>query len=520
MTVFSNAAVLTMDPRRPEARVLGVGNGRIVHLDDRVPPELAAEPMVDLSGRAIIPLAVDSHLHFTSYALFISRLFVYDAEDVSSLLDMIGAHAAQGRGAILGFGASPWALEEKRLPTRPELDQVTAGRPLFLVKYDGHSALVNSAMLQDLPPQVAAERGYLAETGLIEAEAFYLAAKTVTEKVSKMDITKNVLATAQAMARQGFGLIHAVEGVGFKKDLDVTGLMKLAKGLPLETRVFFQTLDVDRVKKLKLPRVGGCFACALDGAPGTHDIALHEPFTDDPDDRGILFYEQEVVDEFVDKAHRAGLQVEMHAIGDRAVTQAVDAFEKAITKNPRDDHRHTIIHAFLVTERDKDRMAELGIGVATQPSMLTLRQEPPESIEKILGDRIQRTIPIKSLVDRGIRVSFGSDAPVTLPSLAGSINAAVNHPNPAERVDVTTALALHTRAGFETTFDEGLGGRLAEGLPADFLVLNADPRQMTDLTRLEVEQVYRAGRPVTENAGGLASLMGQVIKGFLSGRKI
>jgi predicted amidohydrolase YtcJ len=520
MTFFQNAVVLTMDPRRPEARVLGVSDGRIVRLDDQVPPEPAAGPAVDLSGRAILPLAVDSHLHFTSYALFISRLFVYDARDLSSLLDMIGAHASFGRGPILGFGASAWALTERRLPTLAELDQAAAGRPLFLVKYDGHSALLNSAMLAALPPRVAAERGYDAETGVLEAEAFYLAARTITEKVSKMDITRSVIRTAHDMARKGYGLIHAVEGVGFKKDLDVTGLMKLAKGLPLQTRVFFQTLDVDRVIKLKLPRVGGCFACALDGAPGTHDIALHEPFADDPDDRGILFYDQAVVDEFVDHAHQAGLQIEMHAIGDRAVTQAVDAFEKALRKNPRKDHRHTIIHAYLITERDKDRIASLGLGVATQPSMLTLRQEPPEYIEKILGDRVEKMIPIKSLVDRGVRVSFGSDAPVTLPDLTTSIHAAVNHPNPDEAVDVTTALALHTRTGFETSFDEDAGGRLAEGLPADFMVLNQDPRQMTDLSGLKVEQVYRAGKPLPEQAGGMASLMGNMLRGYLTGRKI
>ncbi len=367
---------------------------------------------------------------------------------------------------------------------------------------------------------MAAARGYDAETGLLTAEAFYLAARTITEKVSKMDITTNVLKTAHDMARRGFGLIHAVEGVGFKKDLDVTGLMKLAKGLPLMTRVFFQTLDVDRVAKLKLPRVGGCFACALDGAPGTHDIALHEPFADDPDDRGILFYDQAVVDRFVDQAHRAGLQIEMHAIGDRAVTQAVDAFEKALTKNPRDDHRHTIIHAYLITERDKDRIASLGLGVATQPSMLTLRQEPPEYLGKILGDRVERMIPVRSLVERGVRVSFGSDAPVTLPSFSGSIHAAVNHPNPDEAVDVTTALALHTRTGFETSFDQDAGGRLAEGLPADFVVLKNDPRQMTDLAGLEVEQVYRGGKPLPDEAGGMASLIGNMLKGYLTGRKI
>ncbi len=520
MAVYTNAAVLTMDPDRPSAGVLVTQGSTIAHVGPEIPERFAGEPVVDLGGRAVIPLVVDSHLHFTSYALFISRLFVYDAEDIESLLGMIRDYG--DKGTILGFGASPWALRERRLPTLAELDQATGDRPLFLVKYDGHSAVVNSAMLAAFPPEVAAQRGFRPDDGLLEAEAFYLAAKKVTEKVSSLDIAGTVNRVAYDLAGRGYGLLHAVEGVGFKNDLDVTGLMKLARALPLETRVYFQTLDVARTQKLKLPRIGGCFACALDGAPGTHDIALHEPFADDPDDRGLLFYDQATVDNFVDEAHQAGLQIEMHAIGDRAVTQAVDAFEKALNKNPRDDHRHTIIHAFLITEKDRDRIADLGLGVATQPSMLTLRQEPPEFLEKILGDRVERMIPIKSLLDRGVRVSFGSDAPVTLPDLATSIHAAVNHPNADEAVDVDTALRLHTRAGFETSFDEDRGGRLAEGLPADFAVLNADPRQMApaELDRLQVSEVVRGGRPLTGGPGGILSLMGRMIVGQLSGRKV
>ncbi|MBU1741893.1 MAG: amidohydrolase family protein, partial [Proteobacteria bacterium] len=257
MAVYTNAAVLTMDPNRPLAGVLVTQGSTIAHVGQKIPERFASEPVVDLGGRAVAPPLVDSHLHFTSYALFISRLFVYDAEDIESLLGMIRDHAAGTKGVILGFGASPWALRERRLPTLAELDRVTGDRPLFLVKYDGHSALVNSAMLKSLPGEVAVERGFHPDTGLLEAEAFYLAAKTVTEKVSSLDIVKNVGRVAHDLARKGFGLIHAVEGVGFKKDLDVTGLMKLARGLPFQTRVFFQTLDVDRVKKLKLPRIGG-----------------------------------------------------------------------------------------------------------------------------------------------------------------------------------------------------------------------------------------------------------------------
>ncbi len=212
----------------------------------------------------------------------------------------------------------------------------------------------------------------------------------------------------------------------------------------------------------------------------------------------------------------------MHAIGDRAVTQALDAFERAIKRNPRSDHRHTIIHASLVSERDKDRLAELGIFVANQPAILTLRQEPRSFLEEILGDRVNQVFPLKSLADRGVPVSFGSDGPVTLPSLSTSLDAAVNHPSPDEAVDVGTALRMHTLQGYTNTFDEGSRGILAAGRRADFAILAADPVTMdsAQLPELKVDKVIHGGEVLRTSPGGATSLLWRVSKGLLSGRKV
>ncbi len=518
MIVYKNTRILgTKDDNSYDTLV--VDGDKIAYIGNGLPERFASAKSIDLSGKAIHPMFVDSHIHYSSYATFSAGLMITNEDSLDAVFSTIEDYMKRSEGLVLGFGLSAWSLKEQRLPNREELDKVCS-RKLFIVKYDGHAAVANSALLEALPVSVKQLRGFDANSGLIQHEAFYAAVEWVTSSVSIVDVLKNVNRSAYTLLERGFAEIHAAEGVGFKNDMDIKGLMLAARGLPIDLRLFFQTMDLSKVKALKLPRVGGCFSCALDGCFGAKDAALHEPYSDDPNNRGILFYSQEQVDKFVMDAHTAGIQVAMHAIVDRAVTQAVDAFEKAIKKHPRDDIRHIIIHASLVREEDKDRMAQLGLQVATQPAMLHLPQEPMWYLEGILGKRAERAYPIRSLAERGIRLSFGSDGPVLEPRVGDSLYSAVNHPNKEEAISVEDALRMHSANGFESIGETS--GTLNEGRVADFVVLNTDPLSMSkeDLRELNVEQVIRNGKPVNLNAGGVGRFAMNIVKGYLAGRKV
>jgi predicted amidohydrolase YtcJ len=282
-----------------------------------------------------------------------------------------------------------------------------------------------------------------------------------------------------------------------------------ARGLPLDYTVFFQTLDVQKALRRKLSRIGGCFATALDGCFGSEDAALREPYSNNTGSRGVLFYEQDRVDAFVREANRAGLQVALHAIGDAAVEQAVHAFEAALADFPRTDHRHIVIHADLIPEPLLDRAARLGLCLAVQPAFLDWRQEPMEYLERILGDRADSLIPLKSMLDRGLTVAAGSDAPCTLPDPLAGIHAACNHPNPAERISVLDALRMHTSLAARLSFDEGKRGTLTEGKLADFVVLDANPLE-TPAERLRdigVTGLYLKGKPFERKIRGPLDLL-------------
>ena len=302
------------------------------------------------------------------------------------------------------------------------------------------------------------------------------------------------------MASKGIGSIHTVSGVGFIANLDISIEKLFARSLRngFQIRVFPQSLDVKVATSRKLPRIGGCFECALDGCFGSRDAALNEPYADAEGGEGILYYSDEKVIEFCKKANRLGLQIELHAIGDKAFDQASRALKAALEDYPRKDHRHGIIHDCLPTKEGIEICKEYGILMPVQSAFIGWKQEPDSYLEELLGtERASSLNPIKTFADNGIVVSFGSDAPCTSPDPIQWIHRAVNHSNPSERITVQQALRMATYNGAYTTFDEKERGSLEIGKIADMAILSENPytADSEKLAEIKVEQLILAGKP-------------------------
>ncbi len=518
MQRFENGVFVSCEDENRVFSVLVEDGGRILFIGDEVPERYRSIPSrIDLGGACVVPAFGDTHLHFASYALFQATLDVRDARSFSELGEAVRAYGeANPRDkVILAFGSSAHTVEERRLPDRRVLDGITS-RPLLIVKYDGHAAMANSALLAKLPPAVARCPGFEGEDGWLFQEAFYEGVNAITKSVSPLQLFRNFIGGNDALAGKGIGFAHTSEGVGFPLDLDVDLMRLAARGLPLDYTIFFQTLEVKKALRRKLPRIGGCFATALDGCFGSEDAALRESYTNNEGNRGVLFYEQHWVDAFVREANRAGLQVALHAIGDAAVEQAVRAFEAALADFPRTEHRHILIHADLIPEPLLDRAARLDLCLAVQPAFLHWEQEPMAYIECILGDRAHSLIPLKSMLGRGLTVAAGSDAPCTLPDPVAGIHAACNHPNAAESVSVLDALRMHTNWAARLSFDEKKRGTLTEGKIADMTVLDANPlaTPVDRLRDIRVTGLYLKGKPYERKIRGPLDLL---LRGVLGG---
>lgn len=514
-----HGAILTCDAQDRIASYLVEDRGEILYVGDQLPAQYAGAETVEVTG-ALTPSFADTHIHFASFATFHAGLNVMEARSNPEILDWLSDYQkTSSEKLIIGFGASPYSVSDGHLVTRAQLDSVCPDRPVFMVKYDGHACVVNSALLRRLEGKLKGLRGYHPDTGEMNQEAFFAVSNAVTNAISPVKLVKNMQKAIDFMASKGIGMIHTVSGVGFPMDLDVDMERWMGRGLKngMQYRVFFQTMDVKKVQRRGLPRIGGCFATALDGCFGSMDAALLRPYEHQGADRGVLYYTDQQVTDFCKRANRAGLQIELHAIGDDAFRQATQALKAALDDFPRADHRHGIIHACLPTQEGLDICQQYQIHLPVQTAFINWPQEPDSYLASILGpERSERLNPLRDFWDRGIVVSAGSDGPCTNPDPIQWIAKACNHSVPSQRLTVAQALRMCTCHGYYATFDEKRRGSLEAGKVADMTLLSENPFQtpVEKLSRIAVEQLLLQGQPYQPVTGGP---IGQVLRGM--GRK-
>ena len=506
-------SILTCDAQDHVYQYLVEDCGKIVYVGDELPAKYASFTRVKLGDRALIPAFGDSHIHFASFATFHAGLNVADARSNAEILDMIRAFVPTcDDKMVIAFGASPHSVVEKKFVTRQELDTVCPDKPLFMIKYDGHTCVVNTKLLEILKDKARNLRGYHEDSGEMNQEAFFAFSDYVSSSIPPVKLIRNMQLAADHLSSKGIGMIHSVSGVGYTMDLDVDMENWFAKGLNngLQLRVYFQTMDVKKAQRRRLCRIGGCFDTALDGCFGSADAAMLEPY-EGTDDTGILYYTDEQVADFCKKANRAGMQIEIHAIGDAAFDQAARALKTALDDFPRRDHRHTIIHACLPTDNGIRICAEYGIALAIQSAFIDWPNEPNEYLESILGDRAAKLNPFKTYADNGIIQALGSDGPCTDPNPIIWLHKACN--NGAESLTVQQALKMCTYNTCWMSFDETERGSLEVGKIADMVILSGNPYE-TDVAKLDslkVEQLLLQGVPYKKVS---QSPIAQVFKGL------
>lgn len=521
MTIYEGT-IVTCDRRNSVYRFLAEDKGRIVMAGEHDPVTTGLEgaaraTRVRLGSRAVVPAFGDTHIHFCSWSFFLSCIDVRGCTSNLEVIARLTDPNPQGHASkpLLAFGASGPAVKERKLICREELDEALPARPVMVFKYDGHACVCNSAMLRALPNDIRHQGGFHGDSGELNQQAFFSASAFVTRGISPFRLVRGMMQGYEVLASRGLGMIHSAEGVGFPRDMDIRMALLMARGVksPFRTRLFFQTMEVDRVVKRRLPRVGGCFATALDGAFGTQDAALREPYACAPKSRGVLYYAQQQVNNFCIRANRAGLQIAMHAIGDAAIDQALTALKAALADTPRKDHRHIIIHACMAARDQLEECARLGIGIAAQSAFLNWPEEPDWYLERLLGKRADGLLPLRSMRQAGVHVSFGSDAPCTVPDPLLWIHNACNHPNSDQSVSVQDALTMLTREAAWMSFDDKETGSLEPGKWADMVILDRNPltAPKETLKSIAVEKLLLKGKPWA----GVGTLPGVVFRGLV-----
>ena len=512
--------IITCDKEDHVYQYLVEHHGKIVFVGDQLPVKYEKLVCEELGDKVLLPSFCDSHLHFASMALFQTGLNVMNAKSNEEIKEKLVQFLPTTKAKIvIAFGASPYSVKEGCLLSREDLDEVSISRPIMVVKYDGHACIVNSKLLEMLPENISLKAGYHKDSGEMNQDAFFATTDFVTSKISIPSLVKSMQKAIDFLAEKGIGMIHTVSGVGFPGDLDVDMERYVGRGAErgFQLRLFFQTMDIKKVLKRKLPRIGGCFQTALDGCFGSVDAALVSPYQNSSN-VGVLYYSDQQVIDFCKQANRQGLQIELHAIGDAAFNQATKAIQAALQDFPRTDHRHGIIHACLPTAEGLERCRDYNITIPLQTSFLNWPQEPDWYLQQILGERERKLNPLKTFLDYQIVISAGSDAPCTDPDPMLWIHNACNHPVEEQAISLKDALKMATYNGYWTTFDEKERGSLEIGKYADMVVLEKNPFlvEKQELKNIKVLQLLLKGKAYQKQKH---SWLGLIISGALQTRK-
>jgi predicted amidohydrolase YtcJ len=255
-------------------------------------------------------------------------------------------------------------------------------------------------------------------------------------------------------------------------------------------------MNVYFTTRLGFEHLGGCIL--LDGSIGSYTAALEEDYEGQTGQRGVLYEKQQRLSSFVEEAHEAGVQCAFHAIGPRAIEQVLTAYERALARFPRYDHRHRIEHFEMATDQQIARARDLGLVLSMQPAFEEYWGGPDGMYASRLGARWRITNRLRSIVDRGIRLAGGSDTNVTPPEPLLGIHGAVNHPNEEQRLSVREALRMFTIDAAYAGHNETRHGSISPGKEANFVLLDADPFEVAraELRRIRVLQTWYRGRPV------------------------
>ncbi len=498
-TIFTNGNLITLDPRQPRASAMLVNGDRIVAVggDHIVSGQAPHARKIDLVGKTIVPGFCDSHIHLLWYGLQILRqVDLVGSANIDELLGRLSAHASRTEGWIQGHGFDQSKMREGRFPTLAELDRVSRTRPIVISRVCGHAVVVNSAALELVTPQQRAagdvEAGLYTED---DSSPFYAA----IPKPSEEQMAEAALTAARVALRTGITSVHTLldtpeQMLAYsrlrrkgKLPIRVVGMPPYSSVEALHRHGINSTFGDDWL------RVGACKLFS-DGSLGAQTALLAAPYSDKPSTRGIRMYEPADLKAKGRDAQAKGFQLAIHAIGDQAVRETIDAIEHALGDESNEVHRHRIEHASMVAPDCLERMAKRKIVTTCQPQFVTSDTWTPD---RVGPERVKWCYPFKSLLGAGVPITMSSDCPVEKLDAFETLWAAVGrHPwSSDETLTAEEAIRAYCLGSAYAAHMEDRLGSLEAGKLADFVVLSDDPTRLDAqaIKRLKAERVFVGG---------------------------
>lgn len=531
-SIYYNAKIYTNDS--PEiATSMVVDDGKIIYIGDEFGAFWYNNEhtwLLDLSGEVVIPGFNDSHLHLYGLSMIRKQLKLHTATSIKDLIHKTKIYIEQESIAsgnwVIGRGWNQDLFQGNHVfPTKQDLDSISTTHPIVLTRVCGHIMVVNSKALEacnikeDTKAPFGGELDF--EKGLLTEKALGLIYQYIPDPD---DETLESMLTDTMNYANSFGVTTLqIDDLSHLNQSDYHRMLNLYQKLDQEGR-----LTTRLVLQCLLPRVElldqfikegypnqvyspylkvGPLKLLTDGTLGARTAAMRNPYHDDPSTKGLLTYPKEELLALVTKAHLANMSVAMHAIGDKAIEECLDVYEEVLTKHPRKDHRHAIIHCQITDDALLNRFKTLHVTAIVQPIFLDYDLH-------IVASRVGETLAstsyaFQSMLNKGVHLAIGTDAPIEDIDPFANLYASITRKDkrgipeegfyPSERLSVKDALYSYTAGCAYSSFDEHHLGKLKVGYHADFVVIDQDiftidpdmiPNTKALLTFVDGKKVY------------------------------
>jgi hypothetical protein len=503
--ILFGGKVYCLDPRGTTATAIAVKNGHILAVGSDAQIEKFADPgtgRIDLAGAVVLPGLIDSHIHISYVGHTLRAAFLYDAWSIADILDRLRAHAAKTTGAVTGVGGNfhEMSLAEGRLPTVADLDRVATDRPVIIT--DVNKTIVNSFVLRNVDTDDVPPGGEVSKDASGRPLGIFLyAAKrmtplggqgdaTVTQEVSLEEAITQGLSSAARM-----GLTGVLDAQATLESIAAFRSIERQRGLPIRASIMPRY-----VKPAELQKIGasvglregrltfGPIKLAFDLWVMHRTALMYEPYLGQPNNFGSTRVSEEALQQQIDEAFSAGWPVGVHTTGDRGIDTVASAIEKGIQKAGQAPGRCHLIHVYFPKEKALDIASRYNLAIAAQP---TFTRTWGETVRAFVGQkRAAGFTPLRTLLDRGLTVGGGADAPITWHNPWVGIYAAATRKTEGgqvlgeeERVTVEEALRCYTLGSAAILEQETLRGSIEVGKMADFTVIDRD------ILSIEPEQI-------------------------------
>lgn len=508
-TIFFNARIVTQDAAYPECSAIAVKDGIIMRLgQDKEILELAGPETqkIDLKGKLMLPGFIDTHLHMLNYIDFLQQVNLSQAGSLNDVKELCRKKVAwaKEKGRWLGgvsFNQDHWDIPA--MPTRKDLDEISTEIPIVIRRACFNMSVVNTLGMEMLGIFDEKEEktdmliGFYEDgspNGIIRQHSQDILSKAVTIPTLE-EIKEMIMEACMHMAKVGITSVHSEDYYTYAVDssaLVSKAFKELAGENKLPIKVYqqcaFRTKEQLAAFLSTENKPGTVFGrykigplkVFEDGALGARTACLKDGYLNDPGKKGILIHPKEELYGLFETAHKNGMQIVTHCIGDEALEVTMDTYERVMTDYPRVNPRHGIIHCQLMTEELQDRFRQLNVLAYVQPIFI---ESDMHIVEDCVGSELgKQSYNWRKFIDMGVHMSGSSDCPVERFDILPNICYSVTRSNAdgskiwyeENGITVDEAIKMFTLEGAYASFEESEKGSVSVGKYADLVVLDQD----------------------------------------------